>query len=186
MEQGELNALLPTPTLQDLISRYRRTAPTALTATKPLGSFTSLSITEPKPKNHPKGNRSTCVCGLHQSVLQCFTLNPEAEGRCKEFEPSAKALSQLVKAFRNTDTLKKVKKAYKDAGIRWTFDVEKAKPELAKLNHCSTDGSWTLGQTFTSATRQDRIGSRLAFLPLKILFPQCTVVEMFLLILIVP
>jgi hypothetical protein len=134
MEQGELNALLPTPTLQDLISRYRRTAPTALTATKPLGSFTSLSIAEPKPKNHPKGNQSTCVCGLHQSVLQCFTLNPEAEGRCKEFEPSAKALSQLVKAFRNTDTLKKVKKAYKDAGIRWTFDVEKAKAELAKLN----------------------------------------------------
>ena len=29
MEQGESNAMLPTPTLQDLISCYRRTAPTA-------------------------------------------------------------------------------------------------------------------------------------------------------------
>ncbi|KAF1922725.1 uncharacterized protein M421DRAFT_10271 [Didymella exigua CBS 183.55] len=29
MEQGESNALLPTPTLQDLISQYQRTVPTA-------------------------------------------------------------------------------------------------------------------------------------------------------------
>jgi hypothetical protein len=154
MEQGELNALLPTPTLQDLISRYRRTVPTAQAATKTLGSFTSLSIAEPKPKpkDHPKKDRSTCVCGLHQSVLQCFTLNPEAEGRSKDFKPSTKALSQLVESFQNKDTLKKVKKAYKDAGIRWTFDLEKAKADLAKRKNsasrhqadtasdCSSDG----------------------------------------------
>jgi len=118
MEQGESNAMLPTPTLQDLISRYRRTAPTAQSTTKTLGSFTSLSITEPKPRDHPKKDRSTCVCGRHHSVLRCFTLNPEAEGRFKDFKPSPKAISQLAKSFQNKDTLKKVKKAYKDAGIQ--------------------------------------------------------------------
>jgi hypothetical protein len=118
MEQGESNTLIATPTLQDLISRYRRTAPTAQNTTKTLGSFTSLSITEPKPKDHLKKDRSTCVCRLHQSVLQCFTLNPKAKGRFKDFKPSTRALSQLAKAFQHKDTLKKVKKAYKDAGIR--------------------------------------------------------------------
>ncbi|KAF1828586.1 hypothetical protein BDW02DRAFT_584372 [Decorospora gaudefroyi] len=93
MEQGESNALLPTPTLQDLISRYRRTAPTVQNTTKTLGSFTSLSITEPKPRDHPKKDQSTCACGLHHSVLQCFTLNSEAKGRFKDFKPSTKALS---------------------------------------------------------------------------------------------
>ncbi|KAF2830309.1 hypothetical protein CC86DRAFT_268123, partial [Ophiobolus disseminans] len=120
MEQGEASNLLPTPSLQDLISRYRRTAPTAQNTTKTLGSFTSqssLSITEPKPRDHPKKDRSTCICGLHHSVLQCFTLNPEAEGRFKNFKPNSKALSQLIEAFQNKDTLKRVKKAYKDAGI---------------------------------------------------------------------
>jgi len=138
MEQGESNDLLTTPTLQDLISRYRRTVPTGQTTTKTLGSFTSLSITEPKPRDHPKKGRPTCVCGLHQSVLQCFILNPEAEGRFNDFEPSAKALSQLVRAFRNKETLKKVKKAYKDAGIRWTFDHEKAKADLAKRKNSAS------------------------------------------------
>ncbi|PWO19964.1 hypothetical protein PtrARCrB10_11531 [Pyrenophora tritici-repentis] len=36
MEQGEANALWPTPTLQDLIGRYRRTAPTVQNTTKTL------------------------------------------------------------------------------------------------------------------------------------------------------
>ena len=49
-----------------------------------------------------------------------------------DFKPSPRALSQLVEAFRHKGTLNKVKKAYKDAGIQWTFDVEKAKAELAK------------------------------------------------------
>lgn len=117
MEQGKSSTLLPTPTLQDLISQYRRTAPMAQSPTKTLGSFTSLSITEARPRDHPKKDRSTCVCGNRHTVLQCFTLNPEAEGRFKDFKPSAKALSQLVEAFCNMDRLKKVKKAYKDAGI---------------------------------------------------------------------
>ena len=99
MEQGESNAMLPTPTLQDLISRYRRTAPTAQSTTKTLGSFTSLSITEPKPRDHLRKDRSMCVCGRHHSVLQCFTLNLEAEGRFKDFKPSLKAISQLAKSF---------------------------------------------------------------------------------------
>lgn len=90
-----------------------------------------MSITEPKPKERLTKDRSRCVCGLHLSVLQCFTLNPEAEGRSKDHKPNPKALSQLVEAFRNKGTLNKVKKAYKDAGIQWTFDVEKAKAELA-------------------------------------------------------
>jgi hypothetical protein len=132
MEQGEANSLFPTPTLQDLIGRYRRTAPTTQNITKTLGSFASLSITEPKPRKQPTIDRSRCVCGLHLSLLQCFTLNPEAEGRSKDHKPSLKALSQLIKAFRNKDTLRKAKKAYKDAGLQWTFDVEKAKAELAK------------------------------------------------------
>ena len=71
MEQGEASAVMPTPNLQDLISRYRRTAPTTPHSSKTLGSFTSqssLSITEP-PKEHPKTDRSRCVCGLHPSVL---------------------------------------------------------------------------------------------------------------------
>ncbi|KAF1925504.1 uncharacterized protein M421DRAFT_69634, partial [Didymella exigua CBS 183.55] len=118
MEQGESNALLPTPTLQDLISQYQQTVPTAQNATQPLGSFTSLSITEPKPNNHPKKDRST--------------------GRFKDFEPSTKALSKLVVSFQNKDTLKKVKKAYKDAGIRWTFDLEKAKAEIAKRKNSAS------------------------------------------------
>jgi len=138
MEQGESNALLPTPTLQDLISRYRRTAPTAQSTTKTLGSFTSLSITEPKPRDYPKKDRSVCVCGRYHSVLRCFTLNPEAEGRPKDFKPSIKALSHLVESFLQKDTLKKAKKAYKDAGIRWTFDVEKAKTELAKRKNSAS------------------------------------------------
>ncbi|KAF2022942.1 hypothetical protein EK21DRAFT_15680, partial [Setomelanomma holmii] len=50
-----------------------------------------------------------CVCGLYHLVLQCFTLNPKAEGRFKDFKPSTKALSQLVETFQNKDTLKKVK-----------------------------------------------------------------------------
>jgi hypothetical protein len=143
MEQGEASDLWPTPTLQDLISRYRRTAPTAQNSTKTLGSFTSqasLSITGPKPREQPKEHpreQSRCVCGLHLSVLRCFTLNPEAEGRSKDFKPSPRALSQLVEAFRNKGILNKVKKAYKDAGIRWTFDMENAKAELAKRSSTS-------------------------------------------------
>jgi hypothetical protein len=142
MEQGEASDLLPTPTLQDLISRYRRTAPTVQNTTKTLGSFTSsLSITDPKPrgesKKHPGGEPRQCVCGLHLSVLDCYTLNRQAEGRREDFNPSTKALSQLVKSFRNKDTLKKSKKAYKDAGIWWTFDVENAKAELAKRRKSS-------------------------------------------------
>jgi hypothetical protein len=114
MEQGEANSLFLTPTLQDLISCYRRTAPTTQNTTKTLGSFASLSITEPKPRKQLTTDRSRCVCGLHLSLLQCFTLNPEAEGRSKDYKPSLKALSQLVQAFRNKDTLRKAKKAYKD------------------------------------------------------------------------
>ncbi|KAI1668013.1 Pol protein [Pyrenophora tritici-repentis] len=143
MEQGEANALWPTPTLQDLIGRYRRTAPTVQNTTKTLGSFTSsLSITESKPtgepKKHPRGEPRQCVCGLHLSVLDCYTLNQQAKGRREDFKPNSKALSQLVKAFRNKDTLKKAKKAYKDAGIQWTFDVEKAKAELAKRKNSAS------------------------------------------------
>ncbi|KAF2022557.1 hypothetical protein EK21DRAFT_15110, partial [Setomelanomma holmii] len=43
IEQGEANKLWLTPTLQELISRYRRTAPTstAQNTTKTLRSFTS-------------------------------------------------------------------------------------------------------------------------------------------------
>jgi hypothetical protein len=96
MEQGKPHDLWPTPTLQDLISCYWRTG----------------------PREHPKKNRSRCACRLHLSVLQCFTLNPEAKYRPKDFKPSPKALSQLVEPFRNKDTLKKAKKAYKNAGIQ--------------------------------------------------------------------
>jgi hypothetical protein len=74
--------------------------------------------------------RSKCVCGLHALILECFTLNTEAEGRRKDFKPPSKALSQLVEAFRNKDTLKKAKKAYKDAGIQWTFNVERVRQEV--------------------------------------------------------
>ncbi|KNG52825.1 reverse transcriptase rna-dependent dna [Stemphylium lycopersici] len=140
MEQGEASDIIPTPTLQDLISRYRRTAPTTQHSTKTLGSFTSqssLSITEPSPKEQPKTDRSKCICGLHLSILQCFTLNTKAEGRRKDYKPSSQTLLRLVEAFRNKDTLKNAKKAYKDAGIRWTFDVEKAKAEIAKRKESS-------------------------------------------------
>jgi hypothetical protein len=68
MEQSEVNSLFLTPTLQDLISRYRRTAPTTQN-TKTLGSFASLSITEPKPRKQPTMDRLRCVCGLHLSIL---------------------------------------------------------------------------------------------------------------------
>jgi hypothetical protein len=88
IEQGEASKVMPTPTLQDLISHYWITAPTAQHSTKMLGSFTSqssLSITEPSPREHPKTDRSECVCGLHISILQCFTLNTEAEGRRKDY-----------------------------------------------------------------------------------------------------
>ncbi|KAF2025947.1 hypothetical protein EK21DRAFT_92828 [Setomelanomma holmii] len=153
MEQGEANKLWPTPTLQRLISRYRRTAPTstAQNTTKTLGGFktqASLLITEQAPK--PKG-RSTCVCGLHSSIFLCFSLNLEAKGRLKDFKPSSKALCQLVEAFRNNDTLKRAQKAYKDAGIRWTFDEEKAKAELSERRK---DNS-TSCQTHRTETRDD-------------------------------
>jgi hypothetical protein len=34
--------------------------------------------------------------------------------------------------------LKRVKKAYRDAGIRWTFNVEKAKADLAKRKNSTS------------------------------------------------
>jgi hypothetical protein len=120
------------PTIEGLINRYRQWTSTKRTHTKTLSSFVAqeatLAITEPNPKS--KNNRKKCSCGLPHSVLNCYTLNPKAEGRPQGFKPSLKILRAVLASFKNTELLEHVKKLYKDNNIPWTFDIAKASAEI--------------------------------------------------------
>jgi hypothetical protein len=71
-----------------------------------------------------------CSCGRPHSVLNCYTLNPKAEGRPQGFKPSLRILRAVLASFKNTELLKHVKKLYKDNNIPWTFDIAKASAEI--------------------------------------------------------
>jgi hypothetical protein len=116
------------PTLEALINRYRRWIATKRTHTKTLGSFVAkdstqatqatLAITDTRPNNRPK-----CVCGLYHNYLNCYTLNPTAEGRPGGYRPSQTAIRMVQDAFKDRELLKKIKKLYKDNNVRWTFNT---------------------------------------------------------------
>jgi hypothetical protein len=113
------------PTLEALINRYRRWIATKRTHTKSLGSFAAkdgtqatLAITNARPNNRPR-----CVCGLTHDLLQCYTLNPAAEGRPEGYQPSQTSIRIVQNSFKNRELLKQVKKLYKDNNVRWTFDT---------------------------------------------------------------
>jgi hypothetical protein len=71
-----------------------------------------------------------CSCSRPHSVLNCYTLNPKAEGRPQGFKPSLRILRAVLASFKNTELLKHVKKLYKDNNIPWTFDIAKASAEI--------------------------------------------------------
>jgi hypothetical protein len=106
------------PTIKGLINQYRRWTSTKQTHTKTLSSFAAqeatLAITEPNPKSK---NRRMCSCGRPHSVLNCYTLNPKAEGRPQGFKLSLRILRAVLASFKNTELLKHVKKLYKDNNI---------------------------------------------------------------------
>lgn len=113
------------PTLEALINRYRRWIATKRTHTKTLGSFAAqngtqatLAITNSRPNN-----RSKCVCGRYHNILECYTLNPTAEGRPKSYQPSETTIRTIRTAFKDRELLKRIKKLYKDNNVRWTFDT---------------------------------------------------------------
>jgi hypothetical protein len=113
------------PTLEALINRYRRWIATKRTHTKSLGSFAAkdgtqatLAITNARPNNRPR-----CVCGLYHNYLNCYTLNPTAEGRPGGYRLSQTAIRMVQDAFKDRELLKKIKKLYKDNNVRWTFDT---------------------------------------------------------------
>jgi IS5 family transposase len=115
------------PILEALINRYRRWIATKRTHTKSLGSFAAkdgtqgtkatqatLAITEARarPKNRPK-----CVCGLYHSYLNCFTLNPTAEGRPEGYRPSQTAVRMIQDSFKDRELLNRIKKLYRDNNV---------------------------------------------------------------------
>ena len=57
-------------------------------------------------------------------------MNTKAEGRPEGFRPSKRAVQKILDAFKNPETLKKVKKLFKDNNIPWTFDTAKASTEV--------------------------------------------------------
>ncbi|KAF2820915.1 hypothetical protein CC86DRAFT_427964 [Ophiobolus disseminans] len=143
------------PTLEGLINRYRRWISTKRVQTSALGSFAAqdatqdtLDITQAdKPKRQEK-----CVCGLDHDALRCFILNPEAKGRPEGYKPHKIGLAKILRAFKNPELLKKVKKLYKDNNICWTFDIAKASAASA-----ASGGSGGSGAPEDRAeTHQDR------------------------------
>jgi hypothetical protein len=107
------------PTLEALINRYRRWISTKRIHAKTLGSFAAkdntkatLAITETRSNNRPK-----CVCGLYHNTLECYTLNPKAEGRPEGYRPSQTAIRMVHDSFKNRELLKKIKKLYKDNNV---------------------------------------------------------------------
>jgi hypothetical protein len=138
------------PTLEALINRYRRWISTKRINTKTLDSFAAkdntqaiLAIAEARtrPNNCPK-----CVCGLNHNTLECYTLNPKAEGRPEGYQPSQTAIHIVQDSFKNPELLKKIKKLYKDNNIRWTFNTAQSHQSAQSEHRTNRSTSVTPGR----------------------------------------
>jgi hypothetical protein len=138
------------PTLKALINRYRRWISTKRINTKTLGSFAAkddtqatLAIAEARtrPNNRPK-----CVCSLYHNTLECYTLNPKAEGRPEGDRPSQTAIRMVQDSFKNPELLKKMKKLYKDNNVRWTFNTAQGQQSAQSEHRANRSTSVTPGR----------------------------------------